>query len=167
MILRLSSEKDIDKILEIISDAKVYLRSQGVDQWQDGYPNREVIENDIKDSCSFVLEDEGTIMGTTVIGFDGESTYDKIYEGKWLNNDKFAVIHRMAVDKKYRNKGIADILIKNIENLVQKRGIRSIKVDTHKNNKVMQNFLIKNGFIYCGIIYLQDGNERVAFEKLI
>ena len=167
MILRLSSEKDIDKILEIINDAKVYLRSQGVDQWQDGYPNREVIEIDIKDSCSFVLEDEGTIMGTTVIGFDGESTYDKIYEGKWLNNDKFAVIHRMAVDKKSRNKGIADILIKNIENLVQERCIRSIKVDTHKNNKVMQNFLIKNGFIYCGIIYLQDGNERVAFEKLI
>ena len=167
MILRLSSEKDIDKILEIINDAKVYLRSQGVDQWQDGYPNREVIEIDIKDSCSFVLEDEGTILGTTVIGFDGESTYDKIYEGKWLNNDIFAAIHRMAVDKKSRNKGIADILIKNIENLVQKRGIRSIKVDTHKNNKVMQNFLIKNGFIYCGIIYLQDGNERVAFEKLI
>ena len=165
MKFRLTNKNDIYRVLEIIEDGKNYLKEQGIDQWQDGYPNKEVIEADIKNSCSYILEEDGTIIGTTVIGFDGESTYDKIYEGQWLSNEKYAVIHRMAVASLYRNRGISNLLMEYVERLVLDKGISSIKIDTHKRNIPMRKFLEKMGYVYCGIIFLEDGKERVAFEK--
>jgi len=167
MNFRLSQLKDIQNILAIIEEAKIFLKEQGVNQWQNGYPNEEVIVEDIKNSCSYVLEEDGKVVGTTVIGFCGETTYENIYGGVWLSNDSFAVIHRMAISKSHMNRGFSTELMKNVEKLVLAKGIKSIKVDTHKDNKVMQKFLQKNGYKYCGIIYLEDGNERLAFEKLI
>ena len=41
----------------------------------------------------------------------------------------------------------------------------NLKIDTHENNVVMQNLLKKNGFTYCGRIYVDDGGERLAFQK--
>jgi RimJ/RimL family protein N-acetyltransferase len=63
--------------------------------------------------------------------------------------------------------GVSSVIIKNIAATCLDRGVNSIRVDTHKENKSMQKLLKKNGFTYCGIIYLVDGNERAAFEKLL
>jgi RimJ/RimL family protein N-acetyltransferase len=42
-----------------------------------------------------------------------------------------------------------------------------MRCDTHKDNKIMQHTLEKNGYKYCGVIYLDNGDARVAYEKLI
>ena len=90
-----------------------------------------------------------------------------IYNGQWLNNGDYAVIHRIAVSEKAKGKGIASAIIKEVEGLCKENGVNSIKIDTHKDNISMQKLLEKNTFKYCGIIYLEDGSERIAFEKLI
>ena len=41
----------------------------------------------------------------------------------------------------------------------------NMKIDTHADNKPMQNLLLKLGFKKCGIIYIADGSQRVAFQK--
>jgi RimJ/RimL family protein N-acetyltransferase len=43
----------------------------------------------------------------------------------------------------------------------------NIRIDTHDDNKTMQHILLKNGFTYCGIIYLKNGDERLAYQKVI
>lgn len=58
-------------------------------------------------------------------------------------------------------------MMRNVEHMCLEKGIHSIKVDTHEDNRSMQRFLQKNGFVYCGVIYLQDGSKRLAFEKLL
>lgn len=166
MNFRLAEKSDLNKIMEIIEEAKNYLKTLGIDQWQNGYPNEETIINDIKNKGFFVLEEE-EIMGVTFIGLTKDSTYDKIYEGQWLNNGKYGVIHRMAVGSKYRKTGTASLLMKYIEEYLKSKDIRSIKVDTHRGNTTMHNFLLKNAYVQCGIIYLEDGNERLAYEKLL
>ena len=167
MIFRKSEIKDIKEVMNIINDAKKSLKNQGLDQWQSGYPNEESIKEDIKKDISYVLEKDEKILGTAAISFDGDKTYEKIYKGNWISTEEFAVIHRIAVLEEAKGQGITGQIIKETENLCNDRNIKSIKIDTHKDNIPMQNSIKKNGFEYCGIIYVCDGSARVAFEKYL
>lgn len=157
---------DLNKILEIIRQAQGYFKSKGINQWQNNYPNEEVIKNDIENKRGYVLVDGDIIVGTVSVSFDGEKTYDYI-EGEWLSSIDYAVVHRIAVRSEYKGRGLASIILKNVEHICLQRGIHSIKIDTHEENIPMQRLLQKNGFTYCGVIYLQDGSRRLAYEKLI
>jgi GNAT superfamily N-acetyltransferase len=167
MEFRRAEEADVCSIMKIIEQAQVYLREQGIDQWQNNYPNKETICKDIDNKISYVLLKDNVIIGTVALIFDGEKTYDIIYDGKWLSNQEFAVIHRIAVDSDYKGLGLATIILNNIEQLCLEKNIYSIKVDTHYDNKSMQQLLTKNNFQFCGTIYLEDKNKRMAFEKLL
>ena len=83
----------------------------------------------------------------------------------FFNN--YAVIHRIAVDHELKGIGLSSEMIKQTELMCNKKSVGSIKVDTHEDNQAMQRSLIKNGFDYCGVIYLADGSKRVAFEKCL
>lgn len=158
---------DVDNVMEIIKQAQAYFKEQGIDQWQNNYPNVEVISEDIANGHSYVLVKDNNIIATVAVSFDGEKTYESIYEGEWITNGEFAVIHRIAVDNNYKGLGISSEIIKHIEKLCLDRRVGSIKADTHEENLSMQKLLKKNDFKYCGIIYLESGNRRVAFEKVI
>lgn len=166
MKLRKSVNEDINNIMQIIDEAKEALKEQGIDQWQNGYPNADVIRNDILNNDSYVFIKNNEIVATLAVSFDGEKTYDKIYDGDWISNDEFAVIHRIAITSKYKGTGIASEIIKMIEAICLDKDVHSIKVDTHEFNIPMQKLLKKNDFKYCGVIYLEDKSKRVAFEKI-
>lgn len=167
MEFRKTNHKDIENVMEIIKQSQQYFKEQGIDQWQNGYPNPQVIKNDIDNNNSYVLLKDRKILATTAISFDGEETYNEIHDGKWLSNDDYAVIHRIAVDTNHKGLGLAGKIIKEAEKKCSERGVKSIKVDTHEDNKSMQKLLLKNGFEYCGVIYLEDGAKRIAFEKTL
>lgn len=159
--------EDVHYVMEIIDQAKLYFKEQGIDQWQNDYPNTNIIENDIHKNHSYVLTKEEMIIATAVISFEEEPTYREIFEGAWKSHQDYAVIHRVAVDSSFKGKGIASQLIHHTELMCKENGVSSIKIDTHENNRSMQRSLIKNEFEYCGIIYLTDGSKRVAFEKTL
>lgn len=165
MHFRETSIEDINDVMKIISSSQKYFKEQGINQWQDGYPNAEVIQNDIDNNHSYVLLSNNKIVGTTALSFDGESTYDKVYEGEWLTTGDFAVVHRIAVDSSLKGLGLGSHIIAEVEKICINRNIKSIKIDTHEDNKSMQKLLEKCGFKYCGIIYLPDNAKRLAFEK--
>lgn len=165
MELRESTYEDIQDIMRIIAQAQQYFKENNIDQWQNNYPNSEVIAQDIAEGHSYVLENEGEIIATAALSFDGESTYEKIYEGSWIKDEDYAVVHRIAVDNKYKGQGIAGKLFEMMEELCLKQGVASIKIDTHEDNKSMQKLLQKCDFVYCGVIYLGDESKRVAFQK--
>lgn len=166
MLFRKTIKKDVENVMEIINQAQDYFKENGIDQWQNGYPNADTIYEDIKNDNSYVLENENEILATSMVSFEEDKTYKKIYDGKWLSDGKYAVIHRIAVSEKSKGLGIASNIIGFVEDLCKEKEINSIKIDTHKDNISMQRLLEKNGFKYCGIIYLEDKNERIAFEKL-
>ena len=92
-------------------------------------------------------------------------------EGQWLSNGEYAVIHRIAVSDSGKNKGVSGGILKELEKICMEKGIYSIKIDTHEDNEPMKGFLKKNGFEFCGVIYLDrepDLNaKRVTFEKIL
>jgi ribosomal protein S18 acetylase RimI-like enzyme len=169
MRLQLSTTSDIQSILQIINDAKVYLKSQKIDQWQNGYPNQTQIERDIANNESYVLiNDTNQVIATSMFSIRPEPTY-KIIDGEWKikESEKYGVIHRLAIDKNYRKKGIASHLLNEFHLLLDKQQIRSLKIDTHEDNHEMQCLVKKLGYVYCGIIFTEYNAKRFAFEKVI
>jgi len=166
-ILRKTTMNDIPTVMEIIEQGKAYLKSNGIDQWQNGYPNEDVIKEDITNGYGYVLESADKVIGTVALSFDGEPWYDDITDGEWLTNGEFLVIHRLAVSPDVRGTNVASEVIKQAEQLCAQHGVNSIKIDTHEDNIIMQKFVKKNGFGYCGMVILGSEGERLAFEKLI
>lgn len=164
--LRKTEEKDIRAVMNIIKQAQQYFKERNIDQWQNGYPNELIIKEDIKREWSYILADGDNVVATAAISFEGEPTYDEIYEGRWLSNEKYAVIHRICVNNEFKGIGLASQILDSAERLCVERNVHSIKIDTHKENVSMQKSLVKKGYKYCGIIYLEDKSERIAFEKL-
>lgn len=163
MKLRHTTINDLPEVIEIINQAKLYFKNEGIDQWQDGYPNEDSIINDINQNEAYVLEDNGKILATTMISSNIEPTYNYI-EGNWLQNDKYMVIHRIAIRNDQKGKGLAKIIIDEALKLYP--DVHSIRIDTHDDNLSMQRFLIKYGFTYCGTIYLENKSTRRAYEKV-
>jgi ribosomal protein S18 acetylase RimI-like enzyme len=170
MKIRLSNFDDIPSIINIIEDAKTYLASQNIDQWQNGYPNAAQIENDIKNDESYVVvNDENQIMATSMFTFKKEPTYKKIIDGKWLipEDEIYGVIHRLAIKKEFRKFGLATFLFDEFHQQLKEKNIKSLKIDTHEENVGMQSLIKKLGYQYCGIIYTNYNAKRLAFEKVI
>jgi len=157
--------------MEIIEDAQRFLKQSGVDQWQNGYPTREIYEDDIKRGCCHVFIVEGSVAGVISVFLEPEESYAGIEDGKWLSGDtEYAVFHRMAVGNSYRGRGIAGQMLSFAENIAIEHGYFSLRGDTHRDNKTMRGLLERCGFIHCGTIYLNGErdarNERVCYEKL-
>lgn len=167
MKLRKSEISDIPEIIRIISNAKAFLKEQGLDQWQSLYPSEEDIMTDIDCGYSHVLEDEGMILCTGAILEGAEKFYEVIYHGFWITDGRYMTIHRLATRSASRGSGTASIFIEETVKLCREKGLPSIRIDTHRGNLPMQRMLEKNGFIRCGIIVFGDEGERVAFEKVI
>ncbi|MCI6152365.1 MAG: GNAT family N-acetyltransferase [Fusobacterium perfoetens] len=167
MEIRLALENDLKNIIKIINQAKVYMKNNNFNQWNDNYPNNETISKDIKLQESYVLIDDEKIVGTFVLSFDGEINYKNIYEGNWKTNNPYGVLHRVAIDDLYKGKGLAKLILDFSEKEALKKGIKNFRIDTHKENKSMRKFIEKNGFEYCGIILVEDETERVAYEKIL
>ena len=149
MEFRQAKISDLDQIVEIIELSKKYLKETKVDQWQDGYPAKEDLRRDIENRNSYVLTNKDEIVATTVISLDGESTYNSIFNGEWITNEDYIVMHRVAVHDKYKGKGIFKELIKEAESLALNKGISSIKIDTNRDNISMQRAVVKNDFKRC------------------
>ena len=164
MKIRYSTEKDISQMMRLIQQAQSYFKRNGIDQWQDGYPNEETIEKDIENNEAYVLEEDGVILGTCMVTIHGEPAYNRI-EGKWILNCPYICVHRIAVDNEYKGKGLASTILDQA--VAMYPDYHSVRMDTHHDNLSMQSFLTKYGFKYCGEITLKSGSLRRAYEKRI
>ncbi|MGL4799730.1 MAG: GNAT family N-acetyltransferase, partial [Cellulosilyticaceae bacterium] len=107
MTFRQAQTIDAREVMTIIEEAQAYFKGAGIDQWQNGYPNLEVIEADIQKGKSYVLVRDGQIVASAALSFNDERTYDKIYEGRWLSEGSYGVIHRIAVKDTCKGCGVA------------------------------------------------------------
>lgn len=168
MTVRLSRAEELDALLEIVEHGRAALAAAGVPQWNDGYPSRESIAADLAKGVSYTALHDGKPVATAVILTDGEPDYSEINGGRWLQDGPYITVHRVATHRDAKRTGAASALIEKAERMAKERGFAAVRIDTHRQNLVMQAFLEKNGFVHCGVIYLRrSGAERIAFEKLL
>lgn len=160
MLIRKTRESDLADIEEIYSSAKRFMRESGNKfQWNGEYPNAKSAADDMKLGIGYVCVENGEILAVFAFGIGIEPTYNIIYEGNWLNSAPYAYMHRVAVKK--HGMGIIDFCFNECFKMFP-----NLKIDTHKDNIPMQKVLVRNGFKLCGIIYLENGDERLAYQKI-
>lgn len=168
MIIRKTVQEDIDSILSIIDETRKYFKNEGIDQWQGEYPSKDVVERDMAAGESYVCELDGKVCAFCAIVSGVDPSYVKIYDGEWKNSREYLALHRVAVSSECKGKGVAAAFVDRAVCVAREKGILDIKCDTHKDNRNMRRMLEKNGFEYCGTIYLaDDGAARVAYQKII
>lgn len=159
--------EDLDAVMALVADAQRWFRGQGIDQWQDGYPTQDIILSDISYNNNYIVELNGVVSATFVASFDGEPTYSEIKGKGWLNENPYAVVHRIAVADACRRKGIAKEILHYTEELCAERGVKDIRIDTHRDNLAMRSLLKKMGYTHCGRITLTSGAFREAYHKVL
>lgn len=150
---------DIDAIMAIYDHARQLMRESGNSvQWVNGYPQRSLIEEDIRKGVHYsVFDDNGLVAVFTLIVGD-DPTYGVI-EGEWLNSRPYGTIHRIGSASR-RGGVLHEVLAWSSANVIS-----NIRIDTHADNAPMLHLLQKEGFSYCGIIYVADGTPRKAFQR--
>lgn len=156
---------EVPVIWNILLDAIEQRKQDGSAQWQDGYPNELTVRNDIEKGYGYLLTENDQVLAYAAIIFDKEPAYDGI-EGQWLTNDDYIVVHRVAVSKQAKGKGVATKLFKEIESLSLRQNVYSIKADTNFDNVPMLKILDRLGYTYCGEVFYR-GAPRKAYEKVL
>ena len=170
MEIRKTTTADEGALEALFCEARATIAQLGIDQWQNGYPSLAVIRNDSALARSYAVTDGEQLIGTFVLIEDGEPTYDTIYGGDWKtgnDNNSYLAIHRVAVSVRMRGKGISTAILNYAERRARALGRVSLRIDTHEGNVVMRRMLEKHGFLFCGVIYLENGDPRVAYEKVL
>ncbi|AQY22436.1 GNAT family N-acetyltransferase [Riemerella anatipestifer] len=157
--------EDIDIIWEMLQQGIRRRKEDGSNQWQDGYPNRRVVEQDIRDGVGYVWVQGDEVLGYAALMLNNEPAYDNI-EGEWLSNGDYVVVHRVVVHDRCLGKGIAKQMFLWVEGWAKQQNIYSIKVDTNYDNQPMLHILQHLGYQYCGEVYFR-GSPRKAFEKVL
>ena len=148
--------------MSVIEAGKGIMRASGnMLQWNDGYPSQSVILADMEASNGYVVEEDGAIVAYFALIASPEPTYNAIYGGEWLDDEKpYHVIHRIASTPE--SHGVFDAIMDYSFSVDG-----NIRIDTHRDNTIMQHNILKHGFSYCGIIYLLSGDERLAYQKIL
>lgn len=158
--IRHATKQDLEEILNLYENAREYMHSHGnPGQWVGGYPSKELLENDLQKEQLYVAQDEAGIILAVFVYFVGdEPTYHRI-DGSWPDDEPYGVVHRIAVRR--GTHGIGSFCV----NWAWHQSGQHLRMDTHKNNKAMQGLMRKLGFRYCGVVWMEDGSERIAFQK--
>ena len=159
-MIRLAAMEDMAQILEIYASARVFMKNNGNPaQWGDDYPEEVMLLEDISLKQLYVMEEKNVIVGCFVLAGGDDETYQVIKDGKWRSNLPYGTIHRIASNGQVS--GVFSKCVAFASNIFD-----HLRVDTHADNRPMQEAVLREGFNYAGIIFTYDGSERFAYDWL-
>ncbi len=157
--IRKADMGQLEQILKIYAHARQFMAEHGnPNQWGNVNPPAEQVKRDIEAGDSYVCMAGEEIAAVFYFRIGEDPTYRIIEQGRWIDDGPYGVVHRIA----------ASGIVKGAGSFCVGWAFArcgSLRIDTHRDNLVMQNMLKKNGFTYCGIIHLENGDERLAFQK--
>lgn len=167
MEFRLAKELDRKEIEKIYNDGSEKLKSLGINQWQGKEkPNLNEFPDLDKNKIIYVLEDCGKVVSTVII-YDYDIDYEKNLKATWKSPKPYVALHRIATLADARKKGYGKKIIEFSEHFAKENNFKSVRIDTHRENKSMQNLLTSLEYKYVGLVYLGGTSERFAYEKIL
>ncbi len=153
---------DLPEILRLRDMARGIMRdNDNYEQWPEGYPTEETFRRDIEHQHSYVMEEDGKMVATWAFIPGPDPTYAVIYGGAWLDDERpYSVVHRIASTP--QSHGVMDSLLQFCFSRTD-----NLRIDTHRDNQIMRHVLHRHGFAYCGIIHIANGEERLAYQKMM
>ncbi len=155
--IRKAEEPDLLEVMDLYAYARQFMELHGNEtQWGQTYPPKELLQRDISRGTLYVISDGTGIHGVFYFSIEQDPTYTVIHEGRWRFEMPYGVIHRIAGD------GLGGILRTAVAFAFGK--INHLRIDTHADNYIMQAALEKQGFSKRGIINVEDGSARIAYD---
>ena len=167
MLIKKASKQDLDQLLTVVKSCGKNLIDQGIFQWNEEYPKREDLLEDIELQELWKLEDKNSIIGLIVLTENEDDEYQDV---KWLTkNHKNLYIHRLAVHPNFQGKGYAQKLMDFAEKYAMENGYKSIRLDTFSQNKRNQNFYEQRNYVKLESIYFpkQSAFPFYCYEKIM
>lgn len=160
MNIRKAKLDELAAIQAIFDHGRAHMRANGnAVQWVNGYPSDDLLKDDIANGYLYVLEDEAGIHAVFAFVPGEDPTYNVI-DGAWFNDKPYAAIHRVASDGTVRG------VMHRVVDYCKQRGL-DLRIDTHETNTPMRGAVVKEGFVECGTITIQDGTPRVAYHLAV
>jgi len=161
MTIRKTTKADLPEVMKIYADARHMMAEIGnPDQWANGHPAQHIIEKDIETGFSYVCTNKNKVVAVFYFDTTPDPTYTRI-DGTWKSDGTYGVVHRIARAGDSDAKGAGAFCLNWCYDQ-----IANIRIDTHKANKPMLKLLENLGYAYCGVIWLESGDERLAFQKV-
>jgi len=160
---RIAGAEDFAAIAEVFARAVHHTCAQGINQWDDLYPDEKLLKADIADKQMYVLCQSGDIVSAVVINEEYEEGYSI---GRWNGSDKFAVVHRLCVDSKHQNCGFGKRTMLHVEKFVKGKGYKSIRLDAFMQNPYASRLYRKLGYDIVGEVTIRN-RRFFLFEKLL
>ncbi len=161
LTVRQARKADLLEIMAVLEAAKGIMRASGnTGQWVNGYPSEKVVLEDIAGGCGYVVLADGRLSGYFAFIPSPEPTYAEIFDGAWLDDTlPYHVVHRIGSYPEVHGvfRAVLDWCFGRDPN---------IRIDTHEDNRIMQHCILRYGFRYCGIIYLESGDPRLAYQLI-
>ena len=158
MTIRKATDADFSRILEIYAAARAFMcRSGNPTQWPDGYPQPDIVAQDMEKGYLYVMTEGGRIYGCFMLCDGPDVTYQQIFDGQWGYDTPYGVIHRVAGDGTKRGVVAACAAF-------ARQYYRHLRIDTHRDNLPMQRSLRSAGFTHRGTIFLENGDPRLAYD---
>jgi RimJ/RimL family protein N-acetyltransferase len=168
MRVRPAKENDFEDIMSCVKRVKKeYFEAKGIPQWQGDYPGEKIFLEDFRAGRLFVMYMGECLIGFASIGFEADPCYEKVENGAWKKDCNYAVVHRFAINPDWQGMGMGETLMNLADKLCEMKNIGDIRADTHEQNEAMQKLLEKCGFEKIGVIHLEDGAPRLAYEKVL
>ena len=165
LTFRIANELDRESILEIYLDGSNALKEDGVDQWQGKYgPSFKDIDEHLGIDL-YILEYHKKVVSTACLVEGIDEDYENI-KGKWNTSIPYISIHKVATSNEYKKQSFGRKMMSYIENFAKRKRM-DLRIDTHKDNKKMRNFIISCGYKYTGEVVLQGELERLAYDKKV
>ncbi|WP_379130583.1 GNAT family N-acetyltransferase [Paenibacillus sp. sgz500958] len=164
--IRTAQMNELDEIMELVAECVLVMQKGGSDQWDESYPNREILSGDIERNALFVCLEEERITGILVLDENQAEQYQHI---RWTDNKgPHLVMHRLAVHPGVQGKGIARKLITFAEEYAAVHGYGSIRLDTYVKNSRALDLYSRLGYDRRGEVHFPGRTaEFPVFEKII
>lgn len=166
MNIRTGRMEDLEEIMALIARCVTVMQAGGSDQWDDQYPNREVIGEDLQRGTLFAAEGEGRILGIVVLDESQAEQYQTI---SWKQDEgPHLMMHRLAVDPEAQGQGVARNLIAFSEEYAMREGYTSLRLDTYAKNTAALKLYQGLGYDLRGEVNFPDRAASFpVFEKVL
>jgi GNAT superfamily N-acetyltransferase len=159
-----AQEKNLEEIFNIFSSAVEEMNKQNILQWDEVYPDKYTLQNDIENKQLYIGKIDNEIVCIYVLNSDCDEEYAN---GNWkYPNSTYSVIHRMCVNPKFQNRGIGALTLKYIEKKLKIEGVETIRLDAFSLNPFALKMYFKQGYMKVGEANWRKGKFYLMEKKI-
>ena len=161
---RRAGTDDLDALVALYGAAAQDMREKGIDQWDEYYPDREILAEDVE-SGDMTL---GLLDGQLACAYVVNREYEPEYElGAWEHTEgDFCVLHRLCVNPEMQGRGLARQAMARMEKTALEQGFDSVRLDVFSQNLHAQRLYERLGYRRTGEVRFRKGIFYLMEKKL-